>query len=119
MGTIVAPDIDFGSLEQRGRQLGLDLGDLAVIVGVDPSTLWRWRQREAPPRRALVVSRLVQITELFDLLRRLFDGPDLARTWLRDARPASLGGTETPLAVLRAGRIDRILGLLHTLAVGG
>lgn len=59
-----------------------------------------------------------QFQEMMDLLRRLFDGVDGARTWLKSSHPESLGGDATPLMVLRAGRIDRVLTLLHFLARG-
>jgi hypothetical protein len=111
-------DLDLGAIERTGKQLHLDLHEIATILGVDQSTLYRWRQGESTPR-PLAQTRLVQFAELLELLRRLFAGPDLARRWLHEARPASLGGTDTPLAVMLRGRIDRVLMLLHTLAAGG
>jgi hypothetical protein len=52
------------------------------------------------------------------LLRRPFAGPDLARQWLFDARPTSLGSQATRFQVTRQGRIDCVLLLLHMLASG-
>ena len=118
MPTARTRDLDLGSIERTGKQLHLGLQDIADILGVDQSTLYRWRQGTATPR-PLAQTRLVQFAELLELLRRLFAGPDLARRWLHESRPASLGGTDTPLAVMLRGRIDRVLMLLHTLAAGG
>jgi hypothetical protein len=119
MPVVTGSDIDLKALEDQGRRLGINLEDLAGVIGVNYTTWWRWQRREAPPGRAIVVSRLQQLSELFQLLPRLFAGPDLAREWLHAARPASLGGAQTPMEVMRAGRLDRVLALLHGLASGG
>jgi transcriptional regulator with XRE-family HTH domain len=118
MPTTAATHPDVDGLGQVRAQLQLGWEELADILGVDPATLWRWRHGEAKPR-PLALSRLQQFGELTELLRRVFAGPDVAREWLRAATPESLGGTQTPLQVLRAGRIDRVLMLLHALARGG
>jgi transcriptional regulator with XRE-family HTH domain len=118
MPTTAATHPDVANLDEVRTQLQLRWEELADILGVDHATLWRWRHGEARPR-PLALSRLQQFGEMTELLRRLFAGPDLARDWLRGATPESLGGTQTPLQVLRAGRIDRVLMLLHALARGG
>ena len=118
MPTTAATHPDVAHLDEIRTQLQLGWEDLAAILGVDQATLWRWRHGEARPR-PLALTRMQQFSELTELLRRLFAGPDLAREWLKRATPESLGGAQTPLQVLRAGRIDRVLMLLHTLARGG
>lgn len=105
------------SLDRARSRLELDWDELAAIVGVNRSTLHRWRTRESVPR-PIAWSRLAQLDELLQLLPRAFAGPDLARSWLTAARPESLGGKVTPLDVMKSGRIDRILGLLQFLARG-
>jgi len=110
--------LDLGALDATRGKLQLEWEDLAAILGVDQATLWRWRRREASPR-PVYQARLQQVGELVELLQRLFAGPDLARTWLKTATPESLGGERTPLEVMKAGRIDRVLTLLHLLARGG
>jgi transcriptional regulator with XRE-family HTH domain len=118
MPTTAATHPDVAHLDEIRAQLQLGWEDLAAILGVDQATLWRWRHGEAKPR-PLALSRLQQFGELTELLHRLFAGPELAREWLKRSTPESLGGIQTPLQVLRAGRIDRVLMLLHTLARGG
>ncbi|WP_353268091.1 antitoxin Xre/MbcA/ParS toxin-binding domain-containing protein [Gemmatimonas sp.] len=118
MTTATDHELNLEALSKRGEKLGLELQELAGILGVDQSTFYRWRHGQAAPR-ALAMSRIEQTQELFELLRRLFAGPDLARTWLRTAKPASLGGAATPIDVMLQGRIDRVLAVLHTLASGG
>ncbi|MCU0646478.1 MAG: DUF2384 domain-containing protein [Gemmatimonadaceae bacterium] len=116
--TAVRKDIEFSAYERGARRLALGHQEMADILGVDQSTYWRWRSGSSTPRGAIIRSRLTQFAELLELSRRLFDGPNVARTWLREARPAALGGSTTPLEVMRAGRIDRVLSLLQSLAAG-
>ena len=117
MTAIPGHHIDLKAVEQMRDKLQLEWGDLAATIGVDQSTLYRWRHAEAFPR-PMAWSRLAQLDELVQLLHRLFAGPDLAREWLKEARPEMLGGQQTPLEVMRAGRIDRVLTVLHFLARG-
>jgi hypothetical protein len=109
---------DMHALDRAHDRLHLSWADVGAIVGVDESTIHRWRSGTSVPR-PMARSRLAQLQETLDLLRRVFAGPDLARQWLTEKRPRGLGGTDTPLAVMRAGRIDRVLMLLHYLARGG
>jgi transcriptional regulator with XRE-family HTH domain len=108
--------LDFGTLDWMRERLQLTEAELAAIVGVDTSTLFRWRKGTSTPR-PMAFSRLAQLDELAEMLRRLFAGADLARDWLRSATPEMLDGA-TPLDVMRAGRTDRVLTLLHFLARG-
>jgi transcriptional regulator with XRE-family HTH domain len=118
MATMASSNINLGAVERSGKQLGLGMQELAEILGVDQSTFYRWREGTSIPR-PLARTRLTQFSELAELLRRLFAGPDLARVWLREAKPESLGGTHTPFEVMQEGRIDRVLLLLNRLAAGG
>lgn len=110
--------LDLDALDAMRSKLDLGWEDLAKMIGVDQSTLFRWRKRESTPR-PIYQSRLQQVSELVELLPRIFAGPDLARDWLHNARPESLGGRETPLQVMKRGRIDRVLMILYALARGG
>jgi predicted DNA-binding transcriptional regulator AlpA len=105
-------------LDEVHDRLGLGWADVAAIVGVNESTVFRWKSRDSDPR-PMARTRLIQLQEMMTLLRRLFAGPDLARAWLKEKKPRGLGGSDTPLTVMKAGRIDRVLMLLHTLARGG
>jgi uncharacterized protein (DUF2384 family) len=116
MATTTGPQVDLTALERMRDAMQLDWTDLAATIGVDQSTLYRWRHGEAAPR-AIALSRLAQLDELMQMLPRIFAGPDLARDWLKTAKPEMLGA-RTPLDVMRAGRVDRVLTLLHFLARG-
>jgi hypothetical protein len=114
-----APSIsaDLRVLDQAHDRLQLSWADIGAIIGVDESTVHRWRSRTSVPR-PMARTRVAQLHETLDLLRRLFAGPDLARQWVTEKKPKGLGGSETPLDVMRTGRIDRVLMLLHFLARG-
>lgn len=116
MTTATAAHFDVARFDRMQRKLQLEWQELAAIIGVDPSTLHRWRKHESLPR-PMALSRVAQLDELMRLLPRLFGGPDLAREWLRSSRPEMLGG-KVPLDVMLDGRIDRVLMVLHFLARG-
>ena len=115
MATSAGPSL--ATLNVLRDRLHLEWGEIADIAGVDASTLHRWRKGESKPR-PMAWTRIAQIDELLQLLPRIFAGPDLAREWIRTATPKSLGGETTPIEVMRAGRIDRILALLQYLGRG-
>ena len=91
MATATGAEIDIGRLERVRSRLELTWEDLAATVGVNPSTLSRWRSRESHPR-PMARSRLIQIEELMQMLQRLFAGSDHARDWLKNQRPEMLDG---------------------------
>lgn len=113
----IGTEIDIEAVLELGEKLRLSHELVAEILGVNVTTLWRWRRGEVSPR-GLSRSRVAQFTELGDMLHMQFAGPDLARNWIKDARPKGLGGDRTPLEVMQQGRIDRVLTLLHFMANG-
>ncbi len=117
MTTQTANHIDLEEVDSLRQKLGLQKAELAQIIGVDQSTVYRWRQGEATPR-GVYVSRIVQVQEIFELLRSIFADPDLARDWLRHSTPQSLGVKDTPIAVMLNGRVDRVLNALEFIARG-
>ena len=117
MPTTLSAGAELRGLARAREKLQLDWDELAAIVGVNRTTLHRWRSGESTPR-PIAWTRLTQLDELLEMLTRVFAGPDLARDWLKSARPSSLGGDVTPLEVMKNGRIDRVLGLLQFLARG-
>jgi DNA-binding XRE family transcriptional regulator len=117
MPTATGAGLNLNNLDRFRSKLGLEWEDVASIIGVDRTTIYRWRNQEASPR-PIARTRIVQLNELMQLLTRTFAGPDLARAWLKEATPDMLGGKATPLDVMRQGRIDRVLTLLQFLARG-
>lgn len=117
-GTGTRIDADVAVLEDVSEKLKLRWSDIAQIIRVDESTVHRWKKGDVAPQPG-ARSRIAQFRELLELLARTFDGPDLARRWLKEKRPQALGGNVTPLEVMLAGRLDRVVGLLHFLGRGG
>ena len=117
MPTTADAGASLDSLERAREVLQLGLDDVAAIIGVNRSTLHRWTKRESTPR-AMAWSKIAQLGDLIHILPRVFAGPDLARAWLTHSHPESLGGRFTPMDVMRAGRIDKVLSLLQFLARG-
>jgi transcriptional regulator with XRE-family HTH domain len=117
MTTTLTPALDLKALERLREKLELDWVDLADTIGVDQSTLFRWRRGESSPR-PMAWTRLEQLKELMQVLQRVFAGSDRAREWLKAAKPEAFDGEKTPLEVMKAGRIDKVLTVLHFLARG-
>ena len=117
MATLAGSGVNLNSLDRARAKLGLEWDEIAAILGVNRSTVHRWRTHEAAPR-PIAWTRIAQLGELMQLLPRIFAGPDLARKWLREARPELLGGKATPLDVMLAGRLDRVLMVLEFLERG-
>jgi putative toxin-antitoxin system antitoxin component (TIGR02293 family) len=110
-------EMDFALSALRWIELNLDLADVEIgrALGVDRTTIDRWRKRETPPTSEQR-KRLPKFTQLKRFLENTFRTPELGRQWLRRAVPALHG--RTPISVIADGEIDRVLGLLATHAAG-
>lgn len=96
---------------ERWRDMsGCDVKEIALTLGVDESTLHRWRARQSCPSHA-GESRLWLLKELVGEFDEMFvAAPEDGYAWLRTRVPAL--GRKCPLDVLRAGGIERVLALL-------
>jgi DNA-binding transcriptional regulator YiaG len=117
MATRTAHNLELEEIGAAANKLGLTKAELATILGVDYSTLYRWLDRESTPR-GMAISRIHMVQDIFESLRSVFDGPDLAQTWLRNAKPATLGGQITPLECMVNGRPDKVLNTLDFITRG-
>lgn len=98
------------SVERWHDMSGCDLKEIALTLGVDESTLHRWRARQSSPSRA-GESRLWLLKEIVGEFDEMFGvAPEDGYAWLRTRVPAL--GRKCPLDVLRAGGIERVLALL-------
>ncbi len=105
-------------VEQVHTDLGLQLKQIAVILGADESTLHRWLSGTTPsgPRK-VYRSKLAALEEFYTELRDAFASLKAARHWLWEAHPQSFGG-QTPLDMLLAGKLERVTALLWSLNAG-
>ncbi|MEO8623064.1 MAG: antitoxin Xre/MbcA/ParS toxin-binding domain-containing protein [bacterium] len=109
MATLTA---DLQIVEQVHEDLGVQLKQIATIIGADESTLHRWLSGTTPsgPRK-VYRRRLAALQEFYVELRDAFSSLDAARRWLNESTPAGFGGL-TPLQALLQGKIERVTGLL-------
>ena len=99
-------------IDQAHDRLGLQLKQIALILGADESTLHRWRDEDEPvqPSKAYR-ARLLAFEEFLTELRDAFSSWTVAKRWLWEKHPVPLGG-KTPLEALLAGKLERVSALL-------
>jgi uncharacterized protein (DUF2384 family) len=113
---MATPDlIPAETLAALQRDLGLADDDLAPALATTPRTLARWRRGLSTPNQASR-ARLAQLLDLRDRLREDFDDPVVVRDWLRQPLPALAG--RAPVECLRAGQVDRVVGLVDAFEWG-
>jgi len=105
-------------VEQIHEDLGIQLKQIAEIIGADESTLHRWLSGATPsgPRK-IYRSRLRALREFYDELRSAFRTLAAARRWLREERVAAFRN-RTPLELLLDGKLERVTGLLWNMNNG-
>jgi transcriptional regulator with XRE-family HTH domain len=103
-------------VDQIHKGLGLQLKQIATIVGADESTLHRWLSGTSSPR-PIYLSRLAALDEFYRELRDAFSSLDAARRWLWEKHPRPFGG-RTPAELLFDGKLERVTGLLWNMNNG-
>jgi uncharacterized protein (DUF2384 family) len=103
------------AVEELEAGIGVDGGELAVVLGVSARTVERWRTGQTYPQHE-ARERLADLIALERHLGETFGDTEAARSWLRAGNPY-LGGL-TPFEVLRAGRPDRVRAALEALDSG-
>lgn len=100
-------------VELARQVLGLDYREIAQAVQADESTLYRWRQGQAPT--AIYLSRLERLEELVREIQRTMR-PEAIRDWLD--RPVPALEEHTPRSMVLRGRSETVLGFLFALNAG-
>ena len=108
------------AVEQLHDRLGFSYRELAAAVHADEATLHRWRANAergtgAPPS-PVYLARLAALQAFLDELARTFSDGAAAAAWVDRPVPALRG--ETPRALVRAGHVDRVTGVLYALNAG-
>jgi transcriptional regulator with XRE-family HTH domain len=103
------------AIERARTALGLTYLEIARGIGVNESTLHRWRRggRMVSPT---FQARVVALADLVAVLERSFPDQSGAREWL--VQPLALLTGRTPREVLVEGRPDLLTGILHALSSG-
>jgi hypothetical protein len=94
--------------------LGMSDLDLAAALAISPNDLAAWRAAGAVPSRE-ASARLDRLATLANGLLATFVAEDVP-AWLRHGNRYLQG--RTPLAVLRAGDLDRVEGALEVVDAG-
>lgn len=103
---------------QVHEDLGIQLKQVATIIGADESTLHRWLNGTTPsgPRK-VYLNRLVALQEFYTELREAFHTLEAAQYWLHATRLPAFGN-HTPFEMLLAGKLERVSGLLWNMNNG-
>lgn len=96
-------------------ELGLTYDQIGSTLKVSDRTLRRWRMNKQMPRHRQR-DRIEDLRELCHLLQEAFPKPEHRDEWLHS--PSALLRGRTPISVLRAGNIARVVDALATLESG-
>jgi hypothetical protein len=115
---MAAPTAQLQIVEQVHADLGIQLKQVATIIGADESTLHSWLEGATPSGPwKLYLNRLAALQEFYTELRDAFTTLDAARRWLHETRLAAFGN-HTPFEALPAGKLERVTGLLWNMNNG-
>jgi uncharacterized protein (DUF2384 family) len=96
-------------------EVGLTFDQIGGLLDVSERTLRRWRHDGHVPR-ARQKERIEDLRELQHLLREVFPEPRGRAQWLHS--PSGLLRGRSPISLLRAGKVSRVVGALATLESG-
>jgi transcriptional regulator with XRE-family HTH domain len=101
-------------LKVMDEKASLKLADIADLVKVRPETVSRWNQGKAFPQSE-PEQRLLELGYIVEQLAELYE-PDEARLWLLS--PQKLFRGEKPFDLIRGGRYQDVLKVVHQLQEG-
>lgn len=111
-------------LQWAHDDLDLTYSDIADALGVDESTLTRWRNHTIEPSKTNY-RKLIQLQQLRSMLERIFPDRDARREWLHepiedDLPESELGSTRglPPYALLVEGQLDALVEDLASIDSG-
>ena len=95
--------------------LELTYPEIGSALEVHRRTVMRWAQSENTPSGEHL-SKLEELSELRHLLETVFPRPDVCSEWLHTPVRALRG--HTPMAFIRAGDLQQVIGVLAGLEAG-
>jgi hypothetical protein len=96
------------------EKASLRLNEVADVLRVRPETVSRWNQGKAFPQPE-PEQRLLELGYIVEQLAELYE-PDEARLWLLS--PQKLFHGEKPIDLIRSGRYQEVLNVVHQLQEG-
>ena len=103
-------------VEALHDRFGFTYRELAGAVHADEATLHRWRKGTGAAPSPVYLARLAALRAFVEELGRTFRRGEDAAAWLDRAAPVF--GGETPRALILAGHVDRVTGVLYALNAG-
>jgi transcriptional regulator with XRE-family HTH domain len=103
-------------VEELHDRLGFSYRELAGAIHADEATLHRWRKGSGAGPSPVYLARLAALQAFVDELGRTFREWTDAAAWVD--RPAPAFRDETPRALVLAGHVDRVTGVLYALNAG-
>jgi len=113
MTTIVQ---DLAALERLHEDFGFRYDELAQALNTNETTLHRWRKGVGGEPTPVYVKRLEALKAFLEELDALFAEGGAAQAWLD--RPLTVLKSQTPRAMIVAGHVDRVTGILYALNAG-
>lgn len=103
-------------VEELHDRLGFTYRELAGAIHADEATLHRWRKGSGAAPSPVYLARLAALQAFVDELQRTFRRWEDAVAWMDRAAPAFRDAT--PRALVLAGHVDRVTGVLYALNAG-
>ena len=104
------------AVERLHEEFGFRYDELAQALNTSETTLHRWRAGTGGEPTAVYRKRLEALDAFLEELDDLFAEQTAARTWLD--RPLTVLKKQTPRAMILAGHVDRVTGILYALNAG-
>jgi uncharacterized protein (DUF2384 family) len=104
------------AVERLHDEFGFRYDELAQALNTNDATLHRWRGGTGGEPTPVYRKRLEAIGAFLEELDALFAEQAAARTWLD--QPLSVLKGQTPRAMILAGHVDRVTGILYALNAG-
>ena len=95
--------------------LELTYPEIGTALEVNRRTVMRWAQSEHAPS-VQHLAKLEDLSELRHLLETVFPDPETSSEWLHAPVPMLRG--RTPMALIRAGNLRDVIGVLAGLEAG-
>jgi uncharacterized protein (DUF2384 family) len=102
--------------ERLHEDFGFRYDELAQALSTNDTTLHRWRAGTGGEPTTVYRKRLEALDTFLEELDDLFAEHEAARAWLD--RPLTVLKGQTPRAVILAGHVDRVTGILYALNAG-
>lgn len=107
---------DLAALERLHESFGFRYDELAQALNTNEATLHRWRKGTGGEPTPVYLKRLEALEAFLEELDALFADRSAAKAWMD--HPLVVLKGQTPRAMILAGHVDRVTGILYALNAG-